>query len=140
MKSLFYNGVENLDEALNRARSGAEFLDQRLGPDWDRKIDLDRLDIQCPFNCVLSQLMRRGHLLLLFVDFAAGVNYGFSCGMVDAIFLIPVPSVDRSFQRLTEAWKLVIRERRGEEQPHVEKAQTSDAKRATPRAPVSQAV
>jgi hypothetical protein len=37
--------VENSDWALARARNGAAWLDSKYGPDWDRRIDFDRLEI-----------------------------------------------------------------------------------------------
>ncbi len=133
--------VKNLDEALVRARLGTAYLDEKFGPDWDHQIDLNRLNIKSPINCVLSQLMWRGHLsLLLFLDLRKAVDYGFSCGIVDAICWIPIPALDRSFQRLTQAWKLVLSERRSQADSDVTKLQTSDVEWATSGAAVSQAV
>jgi len=37
---------------------GAEFLDEKLGPDWDEAIVLHRLDLGDTCNCVVGQLMR----------------------------------------------------------------------------------
>lgn len=129
--------VKNLDQALVRAHLGETYLDEKFGPDWDQLIDVDRLNIKSPINCVLSQLMRQGHLSLLFLSLQEAVNYGFSCGMVDASFWIPFPAVNRSFRRLTHAWKLILRERRCQAKSVDTKRQTCDAECAMPVAAAS---
>lgn len=116
--------VKNLDHAMARARLGEAYLDERFGPEWDHKICLDRLDIKSPINCVLSQLLRQGHLSLLFLNLQEGVEYGFSCGLIDSFCWIPIPAVNRSFRRLTHAWMLILRERRCQSKSDIAKLQT----------------
>jgi len=142
MTSLLFkeDPVKNLDEALVRARLGKAYLDRKLGADWDHKIDIDRLNIKSPINCVLSQLIRRGHLSLLFLNSRELVECGFSCGAIDLFCWIPILAINRSFRRLTQAWKLILREQRSQADADVTKRQTGDVERATPSAAVSQAV
>jgi len=135
----FEDPVKDDDVALSRARAGMVFLDRRLGPDWDRKIDLDRLDVGSPARCIQAQLLRRGHWSLIFQSLAGEVERGFACGLIDLLFWLPIPSVKRSYQRLTQAWKLLLLERRREAEPQVAKAPTDDCRHAMPGA-VSQAV
>jgi len=134
----FKDPVKDDDVALSRARAGMAYLDKKLGADWDRKIDLDRLDIGSPRYCVLSQLICRGHWSLLFP--ANPVDFGFSCGeLLDALFWLPMPHVKRSYRRLTAAWRLLFLKRQGERELQVAKSRTSEVERAQPST-VSQAV
>lgn len=47
---------ENQARAAEAVSKGAELLDDRLGPDWPRKLDLDELDLCSIYHCVLGQL------------------------------------------------------------------------------------
>ncbi|MBA2643596.1 MAG: hypothetical protein H0U82_11830 [Actinobacteria bacterium] len=38
---------------------GAALLDEEYGPAWDKKINLERLNLASPCNCVLGQLHPR---------------------------------------------------------------------------------
>ncbi len=51
--------IEQPDWAMARARMGAAWLDSKFGPDWDRRIDLETLDIGSLDNCILGQLGRQ---------------------------------------------------------------------------------
>jgi len=42
---------------------GAALLDERLGPDWDEQIDLNRLDLSSNCNCIVGQLNPAGQRL-----------------------------------------------------------------------------
>lgn len=108
---LFDDPVPDMRTAMARAEAGARYLDQRYGEDWDTLIDADRLDIASPFRCVLGQLIANGHFGALFTSLRDGVDGGFSCGLWDMLFFALPPSVDRSFKRLTKAWKIVLQRR-----------------------------
>ena len=105
--------------ALERARDGAEYLDGLYGDDWDRSINLQTLDIKRPFHCVLGQLICQGRTAYLMSP-RNGVDRGFSCGMLlDVVTLFArIPALDRSYAVLTDAWKIVLRERREAGETH----------------------
>lgn len=44
-----------MSDLQERVNLGCKLLDERL-PAWDRKIDLAKLDLNSPCNCVLGQL------------------------------------------------------------------------------------
>jgi hypothetical protein len=112
---------DNSDWALARARSGAAWLDAKYGPDWDRRIDFDRVEIGSPFWCIVGQLIRHGYLSMLFATQI--VDHGFSRGLLDVvIILLPIGPVKLAYRPLTDAWKTVLRERRGPTAPHVKPA------------------
>ena len=85
--------VEDSDWALARARSGADWLDAKYGPDWDRRIDFDRLAIGSPIWCIVGQLIMHGYLSMLFATQI--VDHGFSRGLLD---LVVDPFADRPRQ------------------------------------------
>ena len=106
------------DWAMARARSGAAWLDAKYGPDWDRHIDFDRVEIGSPFWCIVGQLIRHGYLSMLFATQI--VDHGFSRGLLDVVIvLLPIGAVKQAYRPLTDAWKAVLRERRGPREPHV---------------------
>jgi hypothetical protein len=110
--------VENADWALARARNGAAWLDSKYGTDWDRRIDFDRLEIGSPIWCIVGQLIMHGYLSMLFATQI--VDHGFSRGLLDlVVILLPIGPVKRAYRPLTNAWKSVLRERRGPTKPHV---------------------
>jgi hypothetical protein len=107
--------------AMTRARNGARWLDAKYGPDWDRRIDFDRLEIGSPIRCIVGQLIRHGYLSMLFATQI--VAHGFSRGLLDVVvILLPIGPVKRAYRPLTDAWKVVLRERRGPAQAHVKPA------------------
>ncbi|HET6327614.1 MAG TPA: hypothetical protein VFG04_23225 [Planctomycetaceae bacterium] len=109
------------DWALARARSGAAWLDAKYGSDWDRHIDFDRVEIGSPFWCIVGQLIRHGYLSMLFATQI--VDHGFSRGLLDVVIvLLPIGPVKQAYRPLTDAWKTVLRERRGPTEPHVKPA------------------
>ncbi len=110
--------VEQADWALARARNGAAWLDSKYGPEWDRRIDFDRLEIGSPIWCIVGQLILHGYLSMLFATQI--VDHGFSRGLLDlVVILLPIGPVKRAYRPLTEAWKTVLRERRGPTEPHI---------------------
>jgi hypothetical protein len=107
--------------AMTRARNGARWLDAKYGPDWDRRIDFDRLEIGSPIRCVVGQLIRHGYLSMLFATQI--VAHGFSRGLLDVVvILLPIGPVKRTYRPLTDAWKVVLRDRRGPVPAHVKHA------------------
>ncbi len=111
-------GFEQQDWAMSRARNGAAWLDAKFGPDWDRQIDFEKLEIGRPIRCIVGQLIRHGYLSLLF---ATGiVDHGFSRGLLDVlVVLLPFAPLRRAYRPLTNAWKIVLRERRSSTRPQV---------------------
>jgi hypothetical protein len=113
--------VENSDWALARARNGAAWLDAKYGRDWDRRIDFDRLEIGSPIWCIVGQLIMHGYLSMLFATQI--VDHGFSRGLLDlVVILLPIGPIKQAYRPLTDAWKTVLRERRGPREPHVKPA------------------
>jgi hypothetical protein len=111
---LEHAAVENLDWAEVRARNGAAWLDAKFGPEWDRDIDFEKLEIGSPIRCIVGQLISHGYLSMLFATHI--VDHGFSRGLLDVVVvLLPLGPVKRAYQPLTDAWKAVLRERRGEQ-------------------------
>lgn len=107
----FDDPVPDMRTAMARAEVGARYLDRKYGEDWHTLIDAERLDIASPCRCVLGQLVGHGYYGALFPSYRDGVDGGFSCGLWDILFFAQPPSVKRSFQRLTIAWKIVLRRR-----------------------------
>jgi hypothetical protein len=100
--------------AAERAAAGAAFLDRRLGPGWEARINPERLDIGSPFNCILGQLGWTGlWLQLTFGEVKLAVDYGFSSGpLADLVWLVyRSRKLRRSFELLTEAWRELLAER-----------------------------
>jgi hypothetical protein len=109
--------VQTQDWAMQRARSGAAWLDAKFGRDWDRRIDFEKVQIGSPIRCIVGQLITHGYLSMLFATNI--VQHGFSRGLLDiVVVLLPITPVKRAYQPLTNAWKIVLRERRGETAPH----------------------
>jgi hypothetical protein len=102
------------ETAAARASDGAAWLDRYAGPEWERKINLDRLDIASPFSCVVAQLGWKGLLVPALLSWQECVQLGFACGvLVDCLVLVlPIPAIRRSYDFLTQEWKLLILERR----------------------------
>jgi hypothetical protein len=110
--------VEEPDWAMTRARSGAAWLDSQFGPAWDRDIDFEKLEIGSPIRCIVGQLILHGYLSLLFATHI--VDHGFSRGLLDIlVVLLPIGPFKRAYRPLTNAWKVVLNERRGSSEPHV---------------------
>jgi hypothetical protein len=109
--------VEDRDWATERARSGAAWLDSQFGPEWDRDIDFEKLEIGSPIRCIVGQLILHGYVSLLFATHI--VDHGFSRGLLDIlVVLLPIGPFKKPYQPLTAAWKAVLKERRGSTQPH----------------------
>jgi hypothetical protein len=103
--------------ATERARSGAAWLDSQFGPEWDRDIDFEKLEIGSPIRCIVGQLILHGYLSLLFATHI--VDHGFSRGLLDIlVVLMPIGPFKRAYRPLTDAWKVVLEERRGTTRPH----------------------
>ena len=105
--------VEHSDWAMTRARSGAVWLDAKFGPDWDGRIDFEKLEIGHPIRCIVGQLIAHGYLSLMFAGKI--MDHGFSLGVLDIlVVLLPLGVLKRAYRPLTEAWKTVLSERRSE--------------------------
>jgi hypothetical protein len=131
--------IENVDWALARARNGAAWLDSKYGPDWDRRIDFDRLEIGSPIWCIVGQLILHGYLSMLFATQI--VDHGFSRGLLDlVVILLPIGPVKRAYRPLTDAWKTVLRERRGPTEPHVKPSRFASGLEQGRRGDFTQAV
>jgi len=51
------------------------------------------------------------------------VDHGFSRGLLDlVVILLPIGPLKQAYRPLTDAWKTVLRERRGPREPHVKPA------------------
>jgi len=110
--------VHDLDTAVGRALAGAAFLDRRLGPGWERLIDLERLDIGSACNCVLGQLSWHGKSS--YPGIRQGIEGGLSGGIAaDLLAMLGYRSRDaaRTYALLTTAWKLVLTRRLNDSQP-----------------------
>jgi hypothetical protein len=102
---------EQPEWAMARARKGAAWLDSKFGPEWDRRIDLETLDIGTVDRCILGQLgcqtSTRG---LMFPGQV--IKRGLSLGFLDILtLLLPIGPVKRAYQPLNNAWRAVVRER-----------------------------
>jgi hypothetical protein len=119
--------VPDFDTALARARAGAAYLDTKYGTGWDQVIDAEQLDISSPFRCVLGQLGKNGYFCLPSPQRAA--DCGFTCGLfLDLVVMcLRIPAVVRSYALLSEAWKVVLDERR----PRVQKTHVRKPTNAT---------
>ena len=88
-------------------QAGAKLLEEKVGPDWFKKIDLQRLDMFDCFHCVLGQIFGDyfdGLKILEGVkyDFETSlnlpINSGFTCRYVG----------NDSFSLLTQEWMAYI--------------------------------
>lgn len=121
-------GFEHQDWAVDRARNGAAWLDAKFGPDWDRQIDFEKLEIGGPLRCIVGQLILHGYLSLLFATQI--VDHGFSRGLLDIlVVLLPIAPFKRAYRPLTGAWKAVLRERREKTPPHAQPAGGNSSQR-----------
>ena len=103
--------VPDAATAKARALAGAAYLDRRFGPLWDERIDLERLAIHRPCRCIAGQL---GQWRFIGLTCSAAFDYGLSCGAIEdclVLFCRP-PALMRSNERLTEAWREIITDRR----------------------------
>ena len=91
----------------NKVAKGAALMDKEL-PGWEKKIDLERLDLGDICNCVVGQLYPDESYITAVYDLL-GINsiiesttdeYGFSA------------SEWRDYPSLTREWKQLIQERR----------------------------
>lgn len=113
-----------IDYAERTAR-GAALLDA-WNPDWPTLIDLSRLNVGCPWNCVLSQTAgayeegQRNEFVL--GSYAKGMNTlgidpegSSECGFVllgdDYRLEYDGDSTSPVYARLTEAWRTLITDR-----------------------------
>ena len=101
---------------MKAVERGAALLDERLGPEWDEKIDLERLALGSTCDCIVGQLYqaprRRKHAAYWRGIKELGVKgsepeYGFdtACGR-------PGRRGFGSYWSLTAAWKRLIKSRR----------------------------
>jgi hypothetical protein len=106
--------VADLAAATDRVESGAAYLDEEIGPEWDRKIDLATLNIKSNSRCIWGQLFRHGYLRPLLMSPRRLVDRGFTCEPLTQILVqfVRPSEVFRSYALLTQAWRQVILERR----------------------------
>jgi hypothetical protein len=105
--------------ALARAKAGARFLDEREGPGWERRINLDTLDIGSGTTCVAAQLnenawctaLERYGLMTMDeagsqaeIDMGRVTKFGFAEGGL-------VPDASATHTELTAAWKAEVGKR-----------------------------
>jgi hypothetical protein len=99
---------------------GVRFLDEHV-PGWEHEIDLDTLDLDSTERCVLGQLWLAGHprarargnayvkmLTLLKLPAEVASSFGFDTESDDTE---DDTYDDDLYDRLTKAWKRVIRRR-----------------------------
>ena len=86
---------------------GMTLLD-RVRPGWDAEIDLTRLDISCPNDCLLGQL---------YGSFAQGMRRLSVPASVYGFHAPPYSNRAESLALLTEAWREAIGNRRLERMP-----------------------
>ena len=106
--------VRTGEEALARVRAGVAYLDAKHGPGWDALIDIDRLKIESCRHCILAQLNRQGKTTIVTPWY--GLDIGITLGaFTEPLMMLGIrpPSIVRSYELLTAAWKAVLRERRG---------------------------
>jgi hypothetical protein len=101
-----------METMTERVVRGAALLDERM-PGWEAKIDLDRLDLDSVWECVLGQLYGqdpnwngydRGKLVLGGMDIATAADHGFSQGETGTTY--------GEYRELTNAWCDLILSRR----------------------------
>lgn len=97
-----------------RAAEGAALLDRAV-PGWESRIDLETLDISCPRNCIIGQLLAENHPLC----------WESACLREVACRLTPNGFAGGRHQ--TTAWRELITERRRatESEPVAEKSMES---------------
>jgi hypothetical protein len=106
----FQDPVPDMQTAIARVRRGAAFLERVYGADWHTKLCRHARNSGHPFPCVSGQILKSGHWRLIFTSLTAATSYGLSCGLWDFLFYLQPPWVSRSYDRLAEAWKLVLQE------------------------------
>ena len=88
---------------------GLALLDEKVGPGWEQRIDLEKLRLSSCKQCVVGQLFDEYDKGADILGFELGSRYGFDVGMVHA-----PQTVWSEYQALTRAWKRAIRARRAE--------------------------
>lgn len=106
-----------------RVEQGADLLDEKR-PGWWRVIDLDRLDISQPCNCVAGQLgaLHEGLTVSAYGDglamldisqkTAVACGLDFACDAEQGTASSAQRAVDEEYRQLTEAWRALILKRR----------------------------
>ncbi len=96
------NEEMTLDE---RVAKGSQWLDQKQ-PGWRQKINIDTLDVESMYNCVLGQV---------FGSFSHAIHdCGIPLSILDWGFCCPIKYsrdksvVSQAFGKLTAAWKKVL--------------------------------
>lgn len=88
---------------------GAEFLDEKLGPDWDEEIDLNRLNLGSTCNCIVGQL-NPAHQRLRHRRYWQGL---LTLGATERAAKLGFNTWGRqTFDTLTEGWAALILKRR----------------------------
>jgi hypothetical protein len=115
-----------METMTERVVRGAALLDERM-PGWEAKIDLDRLDLNSAWDCVLGQLYgqddRNGYdrgKLMLDMSLPIAADHGFSqfgpgcprtraLGDQDRDELL---AINEAYRELTNTWRDLILSRR----------------------------
>lgn len=82
---------------------GVEYLDQKEGPDWVERINLDTLELSSSCNCVIGQLYESFHGQFSTEEEASELG-----------FCIPYNKPGIWYIDLTRAWKEKIKQLRAE--------------------------
>lgn len=112
-----YNREITLEEVIAEVpinvRNGADWLDKVM-PGWDKKIDLDSLDINSCIDCVLGQLLGHysGDSDLHEQAYEHDQEFGFCTYPQDYLEKNDIWNSDPIMEHLTLAWEKLIEERR----------------------------
>ena len=87
-----------------RVELGMAWLDARH-PGWHDLIDLDRLDVASPCNCLLGQTLGGFDLHVAGLDMDQAAALGFDASSSH-------DGIGEEYGALTEVWRTAIRERR----------------------------
>jgi hypothetical protein len=83
-----------------RVQAGMAFLDTALGPDWVRRINVSRLDINANCYCVLGQL---------YGDYYEGrIRLGIDFTMSEDLGFYESFAMNWRHQQLTPAWRAAV--------------------------------
>jgi hypothetical protein len=110
------------EQALERARRGAAFLDEKLGRGWRRRIRRRRLDMACgsfdpdvpsECGCIIAQLSPTHHYADVYdlVGVEVFTDEAVQLGLTLGFDGVGVSYEDAKWALLTEAWREVLREK-----------------------------
>jgi len=82
--------------------SGVNLLNRRMKSDWYNDINLEKLDIECMDNCIISQLLGSYNKFYDWDEPYPGSVYGFS-------------ACDEDYPTLNKLWKETIKKLKSEQ-------------------------